>query len=158
MACFFAVSGWTQQLYLNESFTNSTFPPSNWTQAKGLVSEVLNGQLPVVGSSMWHQTDETYGLAEPHAIVNVYGTTCREWLITPTINLGENPDENNKLMFDLALTAYGNDEPIHDLQGQPDDKFMVLISTDNGASWTAEVLTMLKAGTFTMKYLRKRRL
>lgn len=54
MACFFAVSGWTQQLYLNESFTNSTFPPSNWTQAKGLVSEVLNGQLPVVGSSMWH--------------------------------------------------------------------------------------------------------
>lgn len=98
----------------------------------------MNGQLPVVGSSMWHQTDETYGLAEPHAIVNVYGTTCREWLITPTINLGENPDENNKLMFDLALTAYGNDEPIHDLQGQPDDKFMVLISTDNGASWTAE--------------------
>ena len=137
-ACFFAVSGWTQQLYLNESFTNSTFPPSNWTQAKGLVSEVLDGQLPVVGSSMWHQTDETYGLDEPHAIVNVYGTTCKEWLITPTINLGENPDENNKLMFDLALTAYGNDEPIHDLQGQPDDKFMVLISTDNGASWTVE--------------------
>jgi hypothetical protein len=46
------------------------------------------------------------------------------------------------LTFDLALTDYASADPIEDTTAQADDKFMVIISTDYGATWTAANATV----------------
>ena len=60
-----------------------------------------------------------------------YTDTLRHWLISPPYNLGTGG--NNSLEFDMALTANGSTA-----QGTlaADDKFMVVISTDEGLTWS----------------------
>ena len=60
--------------------------------------------------------------------MNIYSTSCKYWLITPEIQLGENME----LSFDAAFTAYASSDV-----GSPDadDRFIVAVSTD-GNNWT----------------------
>jgi len=74
------------------------------------------------------------------ARLNIFGTSCRYWLITPPINLGDGTVDY-ELVFDLALTDYGTTGTPD--QNGTDDKFAVVISTDNGATWnTANILRL----------------
>ncbi|MBZ0243886.1 MAG: choice-of-anchor D domain-containing protein, partial [Bacteroidales bacterium] len=68
------------------------------------------------------------------ARINIYGTIRKDWLITPPINLGDGSTDY-RLTFDLALTAW-NSTGIPQITGT-DDKFAVVISTDNGVTWTS---------------------
>ena len=70
-----------------------------------------------------------------HASLNIYGINTRYWLVTPEIDLSTL--NNPTLTFDLALTDWNNTDPIENPNGQPDDKFMVIISTDGGTTWSA---------------------
>lgn len=109
-----------------------TYPPLNWAETAGLLANpsVLSGT-----SSNWGQDDfaNTTG-GSISARVNIYGTLVDEWMITPPINLGDG-SINYNLTFDLALTVYAGTGPA-DTDGI-DDKFAVVISTDNGVTWSS---------------------
>ena len=109
----------------------SSWYPTNWSKAQGLL------EAPVTFTS----TTTCYWFADGFANVgttgaakcNVYSTNRKEWMITPPIDLGAKTDY--QLEFDLALTDYGNTNPPESVGD--DDKYAVIISTDNGATWTS---------------------
>lgn len=75
--------------------------------------------------------DRTTGAARE----TISGTVNDEWLISPTISLAG----SEVMRFDLALTDSANPIPITaDPNGSTgsDDRFIVIISTDNGVTWS----------------------
>ncbi|MCR4812637.1 MAG: choice-of-anchor J domain-containing protein [Bacteroidales bacterium] len=108
-----------------ETFETSSIP-ADWSQYSGLLSDVQGGAALTTGSS-W-AFGNTNALGTYHAKLNIYGTSCKYWLVTPEINLSGNAD----LSFDLALTDYYYADPIEDNTSQADDRFVVLIQA-NGA-------------------------
>ena len=102
-----------------EEFNNYGVP-SGWTRYTGLVDYVLTDsiQLQTVTSG-WGSN--SYALGQYNMKLNIFGTSCRNWLVTPEFNLSQN------LSFDLALTDYGNADPIENDTLQADDRFIVLI-------------------------------
>ncbi len=119
----------------SEDFNASNSIPNCWEKFTGLVSDAFAGVAPTPTSSGW-TFNNTYAFGQYHPRVNIYGTNCRYWLVSPAIDL--NGLENPGLTFELALTRYNNDSPILDPYGQADDRFMVLISTDDGVTWSAD--------------------
>ncbi len=118
-----------------ESF--GSVPPLNWTRFTGL----LEAPTTFTGAStVWtadgFANDGTTGAAK----INIYGTTRKDWLITPPIDLGDG-SVDYWLVFDLALTEFGSTNP-PELDGV-DDKFAVVISTDGGITWTSANTLML---------------
>jgi len=108
-----------------------TYPPINWTEATGLLEAptVLSG-----ASSAWSEDGFANVGTTGSARLNIYGTTRKEWMFTPPIDLGTG-SVDYQLRFDLALTAYGSTGAAGTTG--TDDKFAVVISTDNGATWTS---------------------
>ncbi len=114
------------------TFPTTTSINSCWQKAKGFTNEAL-----VYGSSSWgSQTKEGILLGSQHAKINIFKTTAtgtdkKEWLITPTIDLGDGSTEYD-LKFSLAFTKNNStDAPV----GCVGQKFMALISQDGGATW-----------------------
>jgi len=110
-----------------EEFGTSTIP-ANWLQRGGLLESVMGGT-DLTTTAQW-SFGSNNGVFDSHARINIYGTSRYGWLITPTIVM----DANVQLTFDLALTAYSGNGAASGTCD--DDKFVVLISTDNGATWT----------------------
>jgi len=112
---------------LNEEFGTSI--PTDWELYTGLLSNVMDGEALTPAMYGW-SFGAANGVFDNHARVNIYGTYQR-WLITPAVTLA-----SSTFTFDLALTAYtGTNVPAPAATGT-DDKFVVLISTDNMATWT----------------------
>ncbi|MBR4535498.1 MAG: fibronectin type III domain-containing protein [Bacteroidales bacterium] len=110
-----------------------------WEKFSGLASDVFAGGALTSTTSGWiFSSNNVYPTGHPK--VNIYGTSCKYWLVTPAIDLSQL--SNPALMFNLALTDYGNANPIEDPTAQADDQFMVIISTDNGATWSASNATV----------------
>ena len=98
--------------------------PAGWTRYSGLVDDVIAGDATLTTTtSGWGTT--SYALGQYNMKVNIYGTYAKYWLVTPEFNLSQN------LSFDLALTDYGNADPIEDPTAQADDRFVVLIYADD---------------------------
>ena len=116
--------------YMNgveESF-NSTSVPSGWQMYTGLLN---NGTATMVSATSGWTFGTSNGVFDSHARVNIWSNYQR-WLVMPAFTV----PANNNLSFDLALTAYsGTDVPAPSTTGT-DDKFIVLISTDNMSTWT----------------------
>ena len=72
-----------------------------------------------------------YGWQGPHAKLNIYSTSRHYWLVTPQVSISA-PTVGS---FYLALTDYNNNDPIEDASAQADDRFIVVMSTDNGVTW-----------------------
>lgn len=120
-----------------EDFSGTTFPPNEWSRLSGLLEPTSTVAATTSG---WVQDDYCNVTAPVNksARVNIYSTTYRYWLVTPPINLGNTTDY--QMEFDLALTDYANSNPItSDPNGTSgvDDKFAVVISTDNGTTWSS---------------------
>ncbi|NCC17309.1 MAG: hypothetical protein EOM29_00005, partial [Bacteroidia bacterium] len=130
MAIIFAITG-KAQTPLVENFSSSTFPPTGWTKLTGSAASVFTGTAPTPTTAGWTRVATGYGITNAHPKLNVYGTSCIYWLVTPTIDLGTGGSYT--LTFDLAHTAYGSASVASGTRD--DDKFMVIISTDNGATW-----------------------
>ena len=112
---------------LTEEFGTSI--PAGWELYTGLLSNVMNGEALTPATYGW-SFGASNGVFDDHARVNIYGTYQR-WLVTPAVTLA-----SSTFTFDLALTAYtGTNVPAPATTGT-DDKFIVLISTDNEATWT----------------------
>ena len=99
--------------------------PSGWTKYSGLVDDALINPdtLTLIGTNNWQTTSNALG--QYNIKLNIYGNIIRHWLVTPEFNLSQN------LSFDLALTDYGNENPIESDTLQADDRFIVLIYAEN---------------------------
>ena len=108
---------------------DATSIPTGWAQYTGLLSNVLNGSILASATYGWNFGNKN-GTFDSHAYVNVYGTGCQRWLVSPVLQM----EDNVVLSFDMALTAYGGTLGTPGANGV-DDKFAVLITTDGGSTW-----------------------
>ena len=113
---------------INEEFATSSLP-TGWETKSGLLSSVMGGTALTSGSG-W--STDSYALGTYNVKANIFGTSCNKWLIAPVTFL----PAGAVLNFDMALTDYYSSDPIEDNTAQADDRFVVLISTDNMATWT----------------------
>ena len=113
---------------INEEFGSSL--PSGWENKSGLLSNIMDGGTWGT-TSQWVFGSGNGVFESNHARINIYGASRYGWLITPVFTLA-----SSTFTFDLALTDYGNANPIEDPTAQADDKFVVLVSTDNEETWT----------------------
>ena len=116
-------------LPFTEAFTTNS-QPANWNQYSGLMDNILAGTETLASANSWIFSN-TYVFGQYHAKLNVHGTSIKHWLATPNITIGNN---NYTLNFDLAETAYNSASAASGTR--VDDKFAVLITEDNGATWT----------------------
>lgn len=126
--------GAISQLPWGESFNIA--PDECWTLRKGALTDTVytnDLQIPTVFESPWtfDATNSVGGISNGRMQAYVYGITAKFWLITPTINI---PNEG---VYELSLDVLAR-KTMEDSApaAAPDDKFVVLISTDNGNSWT----------------------
>jgi nitrogen regulatory protein PII-like uncharacterized protein len=125
-AAFTTVAG----IPLVEEFGTSI--PTGWVMYKGLLSTIADGTALTPAGSGW-SFGTGNSVFDNHARVNIYGTSCQNWLLMPTLMM----ENNVQLTFDLALTVYSSGSNASPTPGnQADDKFAVLITTDGGSTWT----------------------
>ena len=106
--------------------------PDCWGLYSGLLSDVVAGT-PLTSTTTGWEFSNTNVFGPSHATLNIAGTSCQHWLVSPAIDLDD--VALPLLTFDLALTIHGGAGPILDHYGQPDDWFYVLFSTDDGQTW-----------------------
>ena len=113
-----------------EAFTTNS-QPASWNQYSGLMENVLAGTENLVAANVVWVFDNTNVFGAYHTKLNIFGTTKKHWLVTPNIEIG---NDNYNLNFDIALTKYNSANAAG--TDCDDDKFAVLITTDNGATWS----------------------
>ena len=116
---------------LTEAFATTTIP-TGWTRYNTLLTnDVLNGTTALTSYNGGWNFNTGNGVFDNHAKVNIYGSSCKYWLVTPALPM----EDNVQLTFDMALTKYsGTLQEIDKTLGQ-DDRFVVLITTDGGTTW-----------------------
>lgn len=131
-----SVSGWTTASFTTlagipfwEEFSSST--PVAWETHYGLLSTIMNGGTWENDESYWSFGQTSGGVFDKHALINVWGEGTQDWIITPNILM----EPGVKLSFDIALTKYGETLQAPETTGV-DDRFVVLITTDNCATWS----------------------
>jgi len=110
----------------NEDF-RSAVPPTNWKRLSGVLN---SNSSTVTTTSGWANDGFINNGTSGSARLTIYGTACTSWLVTPPIVLS---GANYTLEFDLGLTKYNLTDA--SVLGT-DDKFAVVLSTDNGTTWT----------------------
>ncbi len=122
-------------LPFSETFDVSLSNDPCWGGATNITAdEVLAGTaLPLGANSVWtYKNTEYNGLAAGHYYVNIYGSSCRKWMITPEIDLSD--ATNPLLTFDAAFTKYSGTAAAEGFESNETQKFYVLASTD-GQTW-----------------------
>ena len=115
----------------SQDFTGSTSIPAGWSQYSGLLADVLTGTALTSTSYGWNNGTNNGVLDGNHLYANIYSTGCKKWIVTPAIPV----ESGARLTFDVAYTAFSGTAANPQTTGT-DDKFVVLISTDNMATWT----------------------
>jgi uncharacterized protein (TIGR02145 family) len=123
---------------VTQAFT--TYVPVCWTEATGAINAALTS-----GSSAWYASTGMGNVGTNTAAkINLYSTK-NDWLISQSINLGAGG--NYAVNFDMAITSY-NGSTVQSTLGTHIVK--VVVSTDNGATWTSA--NVIKAYTGTATY------
>lgn len=119
-----------------ENFNASNSIPECWEKMEGFANDAFDGTNPThaIATSGWEISNMLFD--NNHLVFNILGSNTNSWVVTPSINLSS--VENPALVFDLALTAHNSTNPIGNTTTPTDDKFMVLVSTDDGMTWSAE--------------------
>lgn len=118
-----------------DNYNSMPFFPHGWTEFKGLFDQNENNRIvnTFLGWGMGRFGNQE---GNNRALAIEYSTTNSDyWAVSPIIDLGDDPDTENEIRFDLALTKITTTE-----QGYFgfDDKLMLLISQDGGATWNEE--------------------
>lgn len=121
-----------------QSFSVSSVP-SEWKRYTGLWEDVQNGGDLTAANAGWSTVyysntnangvfpDSTY-----HLYLNVAGTDCKSWLVSPIIEM----EAGYQLTFNLSLTPKSATSPAGVTAGQQtDDQFILAINEGDG--WTA---------------------
>ena len=107
-----------------------------WFGASGKTAdEVFAGQELTLGAiSGWqYKSSAENGIEAGHYRVNIYGTGCKYWLVTPEIDLTN--ATTAQLSFDAAFTVYSGTGAATGFESNSSQKFMVIVSTDGGTTW-----------------------
>jgi uncharacterized repeat protein (TIGR02543 family) len=116
----------------SESFDATLANDQCWNGASAVYSDGMS--VDMGANTNWTYTSsESNGIPAGHYRVNIYGTSCYKWMITPSIDLGT--ATNPMLTFNAVFTAYSGTGAASGFEGNTSQKFMVLVSTNNGASW-----------------------
>ena len=119
-----------QVVGIDEQFNTNTLP-DRWERKQGLLDNIMNGTENLTsGDYNWYM-GTTNGVFDSHAYINIFGTSRKDWLITPSLNV----KSGDVVIFDLALTAYSGTQSAPATTGT-DDRFVVLATIDNGQTWT----------------------
>lgn len=122
-----------------EDFVN-VYPNTGYSEGKG---RVANPTGFTSSSSFWGSSTSSNVPGGAKAYINLYSTNRFEWFFSPTIDLGTGT--TYQLEFDLMLTDYAS--TASSTLGA-DDTVMVVISTDNGVTWSKNnALLTLHAGS-----------
>jgi len=117
-----------QVVGINEKFNTNTLP-DRWERKQGLLDNIMNGTANLTsGDYNWYM-GTINGVFDNHAYLNIWDTSIKDWLITPSHNI----QSGDVVIFDLALTAYSGGAPANT---GTDDRFVVLVTIDNGQTWT----------------------
>ena len=84
-------------------------------------------------STAWSGVTNSDGLDGTHVRAGVWGANTNSWLVSPSINI----DQSATLSFDIALYSTSS-SVVYD---KSDDRFIVIISTDNGLTWDVNNMT-----------------
>lgn len=105
-----------------------------WNLYTGRLNLVMAGTAPLVPSSSsasyndWDLNGSSV-VSGMHLSCNIYGPNANHWIVTPQIHVAGDA----VLLFDAAYVAYNSSNPAG--EGY-DDRFVVLMSTDDCAHWT----------------------
>ena len=113
-----------------ETFPTTT-TPTGWERKQGLLNSVLSGGNFEESFSNWRFGTKN-GVFDSHAFLQIFNNNKKEWLISPAFTVAQGGD----LEFDLALAKANNDTPTAPELNGTDDRFVVLVTTDNKASWS----------------------
>lgn len=114
---------------------DTTMIPGEWKLYEALLEEVEESGAELVSTKNgWKAGTQNGVFSNEHLYLNIAGTDTKYWLVSPVIEM----QEGYQLTFDLALTTKAGATPTAVTAGeQNDDKFIVFITTDGGANWTA---------------------
>lgn len=107
----------------------ATYVPTCWSEMTGYLN---NASILTGTSSAWVADGWLNSGSTGAARINLFTTGKRDWLISPPIDLGL--AGNYQLEFDLATLQFASTTTASVLGS--DDSLAVVISTDNGATWT----------------------
>lgn len=120
-------------------FSNDMENLDGWRTYKKAASAVFNGE-SLSGSGYWTLAAANDVYAEEQFVLNIYGSSCNDWLVTPEIDLtGVTIPQGSilKLTFKAALAKWNSDHDLNtpaDTTGT-DDIFMVAVSLNAGQTW-----------------------
>ncbi len=114
-----------------DNITNMNQLSSCWNRYTGRYVDSTNTATLSTTSSGWTQSTKALD-STSHVKLNIYGNSCKYWLVTPEIDL----TEDASLSFDHALTKYNTANQADTVTGISDDRFIVLATTNGGTSWT----------------------
>ena len=148
-----------EALPFSETFDASLSSDPCWAGATGVTAEeALNGTaLTLTANSQWTYTSsESNGIPAGHYRVNIYGTSCKKWMITPEIDLTN--ATSPLLTFDAAFTAYSasSTDPASGFENNASQAFMILVSTNGGQTWTTASnigLTSIASSTYVPQFV-----
>ncbi len=128
-----------EELPFSEDFSASLANNACWRGASNITADsALNGgALTLIANNQWtYCSSESNGLPAGHYRVNIYGSSCKKWMITPEIDFSN--VSSPLLTFDAAFTVYSSSSsaPASGFEDNASQKFMVLITTNNGQTWT----------------------
>ena len=118
-----------------EDFDDGVVAPVCWMEAGS--GDPTTGPMDL-GSGLWNDDDYlndtvASGGSDNSASINLYTNNREDWLISPTFDLS---GDTYELVYNVAVTDFANsNEPEGNGMGT-DDVVQMLISEDNGATWT----------------------
>ena len=105
--------------------------PAGWTIYTGAFDDATGTATLAPASYGWSVGTSNGVLDGNNAYANIYSTGCNKWMVAPAIPM----PTGARITFDVAYTAYSGTAAAPDQTGT-DDRFIVLASTDNMATWT----------------------
>lgn len=110
----------------------SAYIPQCWEEKQGRLGN-LGTVFSSATSSNWSERAFGNSGTDQGAQIQLYGTSSDEWLISPSIDLGNDPNIVHFIEFDFALT-----DPTNNSLGilGTDDSVVFVVSYDDGATWS----------------------
>ncbi|MEN8927994.1 MAG: T9SS type A sorting domain-containing protein [Flavobacteriales bacterium] len=123
----------------------STYLPDCWEEKQGRLG-VTNTTFSSATTSGWESRPFANSGINLGANIQIFGTSRDEWLISPSIDFGTDPNVYKFVEFDAALTESSNTN-----QGAfgADDSLVLVISLDNGITWKqSDILIQFDTSNF----------
>ena len=114
-----------------QDFSGGTSLPTGWKLYTGAFNDETGTATLSSASYGWSVGTSNAVLDGNNAYANIYSTGCYKWMVTPAIPM----PAGARITFDVAYTAYSGTAANPQTTGT-DDRFIVLASTDNMATWT----------------------